>query len=251
MAYFIRDILQQQHNSGFLIQRSTFGCRLCSIDKHFWKLLNLDLVSEGRYYQEIVRLRNRMNSIRLKAEKVRFTSTTKGVGNARCIDLHLAYIQPVMQRIVLSLDINFTKPPELCYSNLSSLTKIVAKLLGESILTVPAVIEFSKVMRLFPFLPDCLYLPTPIRYIGSYTLTQYGRYSFITPIILRCWLRAKYIRLHFLNVLLLVIGRQVEALSRLLNIQDSEILYIYIITLCYARIGASNRILITDSLTVG
>lgn len=91
-----------------------------------------------------------------------------------------------MQRIALSLDINFTKPPKLCYSNLSSLTKIVTKLLGESILIAPTAIEFSKIIQSFPFLPDCLYLPTPIRYIGSYTLTQYSRYSFITPIILRC-----------------------------------------------------------------
>lgn len=251
MAYFIGDMPQQQHNSGFLTQRSTFGCRLCSIDKHFWKLLNLDLVSEGRYHWEIVRLRNRMNSMRLKAEKVRFTSATKGVGNARCMDPHLAYIQPAMQRIAPSLDINFTKPPEPCHSNLGGLTKIVAELLGESILTAPAAIEFSKVMRSFPFPPDCPHLPAPIRHIGSYTLTQYGRYSFITPIILRCWLRAKHIRPHFLNALPLVMGRQVEALSRLLNIQDPEILYVHMITLCYARIGASNRILITDSLTVG
>lgn len=33
LVYFIRDILQQQHNSGFLTQRATFGCRMCCIDK--------------------------------------------------------------------------------------------------------------------------------------------------------------------------------------------------------------------------
>lgn len=67
-------------------------------------------------------MRTRLDLIRTKAEKVRFTSTKTRVSNARSIDLEL----PTIQRIALALDINFTKLLELCYSNLGSLTKIVA-----------------------------------------------------------------------------------------------------------------------------
>lgn len=60
-----------------------------------------------------------------KAEKMRFTSAKLGISNARSIDLE-AILVPIMQRIALALDINFTKLPEPYYSNLGRLTKIAA-----------------------------------------------------------------------------------------------------------------------------
>lgn len=105
-----------------------------------------------------------------KAEKIRFTSTRLGISNVRSIDPKVVLV-PTIQRIALALDINFTKLLEPCYSNLSSLTKIATQLLIKNILTKPTSLKFAKVIRLFPFPLDCLYLPLPIRYIGSYTLT--------------------------------------------------------------------------------
>lgn len=246
LAYFIADMPQQQENSGFLSQRSTFGCRLCQVDKKFWKSLELDLVSDGRYHWEIVRLRKRMATMSTKAEKLRFTGAKSGVGNARSMEVTPV---PAMQRIAPALDVNFTKPPEPCHSNLGGLTKMAAQLLVENILTKPASLEFARVLRSFPFPPDCPHLPSPIRHLGSYTLTQLGRYSIILPVLLRCWLKAKHVNAHFMNALPLVMGRQLQAISRLLGVANPEILYVHMITVCFARIGAANRILLANFLT--
>lgn len=243
LVYFIRDILQQQYNSRFLIQRATFGCRMYYINKKHQKQLNLDLVVEGRYYQECIRLRKRMRTIN-KAKKGRFI---KANGNASSIDLE----QPAIQRILPALDLILTRPPDLCYSEFGSLSKIVRQLLVKLILTPTASLEFVKVYRSFLFPLDCLYNLSPLRYISSYSLTQYSRYLFITPILLRCQLRVKHIRPHFLAVLPIVIGRQIQAILGLLGgLSDPSILYVYIVTLCYARITRSNRLLIADSLDI-
>lgn len=60
-----------------------------------------------------------------KAEKIRFISAKLGISNAYSIDPE-AILVPTMQRIAPALDINFTKLPEPCYSNLGRLTKIAA-----------------------------------------------------------------------------------------------------------------------------
>lgn len=179
-----------------------------------------------------------------KAEKGRFI---KANGNASSMDPE----QPAMQRILPALDLILTRPPDPCHSEFGSLSKMVGQLLVELILTPTAGLEFAKVYRSFLFPPDCLHNLSPLRYISSYSLTQHGRYSFITPILLRCWLRAKHIRPHFLAVLPIVIGRQIQAISGLLGgLSDPSILYVHIVTLCYARIAGSNRLLIADSLDV-
>lgn len=245
-AYFMADMPQQQENSGFMSQRAEFGCRFCEHSSKDWKALDLDLVTRGRYHWEVIRLRKRLNSCPTQAEKKRFI---KSVGNAKSMDI--STIEPPMQRIAPALDIILTRGPEPAHSMLGGIVKMAAQLLVEAILTTPATFEFGKVMRSFVFPPDCPHLPSPTRHIGSYSLTQYGLWAFIVPPLLRCWLQSKHIRPHFLGALPTVMGRQIRTISQMLGgVSDPEVIYVHMVTLCYARIAGSTRMLLTDKLSV-
>lgn len=183
-AYFIANILQQQENSGFISQRAEFGCRFCKHSSKDQKALDLDLITRGRYYQEVVRLRKRLNQCPTQAKKKRFI---KSVSNAKSIDISIP-VEPAMHRIALVLDIIITRGPKPAYSMLSRIVKIAAQLLVKAILTTLAALEFGKTIRSFVFLLDYLHLLSPTRHISSYLLTQYRIQLFVVPPLLRCQL---------------------------------------------------------------
>lgn len=245
-AYFIADILQQQENSGFISQRAEFSCRFYKYSSKDQKALDLDITTRGRYYQEVIRLRKRLYQCPTKVEKKRFI---QAIGNTKSIDIKV--VELAIQRIVLALNIIATRGPKLAYSELGRIVKIVVQLLVEAVLIALVANEFVKVLRLFVFLPDCPYLLSPTRHIGSYSLTQYSIQSFVVPPLLRCQLRTKHIRPYFLSVLPIVIGKHINTISRLLaGVSNPEIIYIHIITLYYARIARSVRMLLVDKLSV-
>lgn len=165
-------------------QRAEFGCRFYEHSSKDQKALDLDLITRGRYYQEVVRLRKRLNQCLTQAKKKRFI---KSVSNAKSIDISIP-VELAIHRIALALDIIITRGPKPAYSILSRIVKIAAQLLVEAILTILAILEFGKTIRSFVFLLDCLYLLSPTRYIGSYSLTQYRIQLFVVPPLLRCQL---------------------------------------------------------------
>lgn len=247
LLFFISNILQQQENSRFQSQKAVYRYRIYLYPKDKQKRLDLDLVEEGRYYQEVKRLRDRINNFTTKATKTRFIYS-KNIGNTKSIDPNVTRL--AIQRLAPTLDIILIRPLDLFYLEYSSIVKIVVQLLLNSILTKSAAQEFGSVIRLFVFLPDCPYLLSIVRYLSSYTLTNYGRQGFIAPIVLRYQARARYIRLYFLESILITIGRQIGIVSQLIGKTNPEVLYINIITIYYTRIVGSNRILLVDILSI-
>lgn len=75
------------------------------------------------------------------------------------------------------------------------------ELLIKAILTLGAVKEYSSVLRSFLFPLSQLRVQGLLYYLKSYSLFKHIRQSIIVPALLRCWLRPKHIRQHFLSVL--------------------------------------------------
>lgn len=74
-------------------------------------------------------------------------------------------------------------------------------LLLESVLTLKATKEYTAILRLFPFPLSWLRIQGPLYHLKSYSMLEHARQSIVVPLLLRCQLRKKHIRIYLLNVL--------------------------------------------------
>lgn len=74
-------------------------------------------------------------------------------------------------------------------------------LLLESVLTLKATKEYTAILRLFPFPLSWLRIQGPLYYLKSYSMLEHARQSIVVPLLLRCQLRKKHIRIYLLNIL--------------------------------------------------
>lgn len=91
---------------------------------------------------------------------------------------------PPLLRLAPALDIILTRPSDPAHSEFGGLAKSMHILLLEAILAPSGVAEYVAQLRRFPFPPGWPRLQSPT-FVGSYTLSEHGRWSVIAPILLR------------------------------------------------------------------
>lgn len=181
---FTGDMVQQQKNSGFMSFKAIYGCRHCFITKEERGKLDFDIVDSGRYHHQTMAMRKQLNSLGTNAARQRYSKAT-GLDPSPDVPLH---------RLSPALDILLSRPSDAAHSEFGGITELAHGLLLENILTPTAAREYCGVLRHFPFPPGWAHLQNPGRYLGSYRLSEHGRWSIVAPVLLRVWLRDSHIK---------------------------------------------------------
>ena len=225
---YVGDMPQQQENSGFKSQNADYGCRFCTIHSDNRATLDFDIVKNGRYHHEVLRMRKEMSQMRLMREKNEYAK------------LHgLDREEPPLPTISPALDIIVTRPSDPAHSEYGGIAKSMHILLMEAILTGPGAKSYAEQLRSFPYPPGWARLQSPLHHLGSYRFGEHARWSVIIPNLLRCWLDFKHIKPDFLKAMDVVF--QVD-LQRQVNKLD-------ILVTSFASVAKANTLLMSAYLS--
>lgn len=190
---FIGDMPQQQKNSGMKTQRALLGCRMCFIDSEQRGELSYDTFLDGRYHHTVIAMREDLDALPTKKEREDYGTEWGMDPDPLSMTLH--------NTISPALDIITSRPGDPSHSEFQGLSNMLHNLLLESVLTPKATKEYAAVLRSFPFPPSWPRVQGPLHHLKSYSMSEHARWSIVVPLLLRCWLREKHIRVHLLNVL--------------------------------------------------
>lgn len=228
---YLGDMPQQQTNSGFLSQRATLGCRFCFVPDKQRANINYDIITNGRYHTETMRMRKEMGSITVKVRQAKYGSNTG-----------LAVGQPSLVTISPALDIIRSRPSDPAHSEYGGITKLLHILLMNAILTPVAQKEYTAVLRSFPYPSGWSRLQSPQHHLNSYRLQEHARWSIIAAGLLRIWLREKHVQPLFLQAMMTLHELDAEA--------GESGLAVDVIVVAFAAVAKSNAILMANALSI-
>lgn len=226
---YLGDMPQQNENAGFLSQRANKGCRFCFIPSTERSNLSYDIISNGRFHHENMRMRKELTSLKTK---------TKQIAYGR--DTGLSVESPSLVTISPALDIILSRPSDPAHSEYGGVTKLAHLLLMNAILTPTGQMKYGVVLRGFPYPPGWSRLQSPQHHLNSYRLQEHARWSIIGTALLRVWLREKHIQPLYLQGLMAVHKLGTSGGTIAVNM----------IVSAFASIARSNALLMADSLTV-
>lgn len=226
MAY-IGNMPQQQENAGFLSVKANLSCRYCFAGGDERADTEIDIVTHGRYHHETLRMRDHMKTL-TKTAQLKY-STQNGIGLS----------PPPLLTISPALDIIHSRPSNPAHSEYGGITKQLHELLMNEILTTKSQQEYANRLRNFCYPSNWGRLQSPMHHLGSYSLQEHTRWSVISPVLLRVWLRAHHVRPLFL--------RGIEKAWKG-HIPGGQSPINFIVAL-FAAVGRSNAILMSDSIS--
>ena len=121
MAY-LGDMPQQNENSGILNQKANRGCRFCTVPAVERGKIDYDIVGNGRFHHEMVRIRQHMNS------------ATENVKKRLAKDNSLTLNPPALQLMTPALDLVISRPSDPAHSEYGGISRLMHTLLLDSIL---------------------------------------------------------------------------------------------------------------------
>ncbi|KAH0021137.1 hypothetical protein KCU78_g6244, partial [Aureobasidium melanogenum] len=221
-------------NSGMKSQRANRGCRSCYATKATLGDMGFNKFEEGRFHFEALRQREAMGRLN-RAAMDKFAR-----------DWGLDTTSPVLHKLCPALDLIVTRPADPAHSEYNGISKLLHHLLIETILTKNAAKEYSNVLRSFPFPPGWAHLPNPQYHLGSYRLSEHGRWSIIAPVLLRLWLRDAHIRPGYASAVREALK---VALDHLEIKAGHRLPTSALIAFAFSSIAESNMLLMSNSLT--
>lgn len=228
---FTGDMPQQQKNSGMLTQRANYGCRSCMVTKEQRGNVNFDLLVNGRYHHQQMAMRRHMNQMTKAAQRVRYSKST---------GLDPEPLIPPLQRLAPACDLILSRPADPAHSEFNGITNLAHETIINDVLTPFAQITYVKLLRRFPFPPGWPHLQNPKRYLGSYKLTEHGRWSIIAPILFRTWLQDHHIKPWFALAARQVFEPRMKAIESKLGLERNTFTLSFMITTAFAAIARSN-----------
>lgn len=183
---FLGDMNQQQISAGFLSPRAVYCCRFCNAGSDNRGDLYRDVILQGRYHHQVLKLRKKSDTISGKGNRGKFLSE-HGL-KPEC---------SVLQTMLPALDIVMSFPPDPAHSEYFGLIRNLYPLLLTKILTAKAVKEFAVVFNDFSFPQGWGRIQSPTVHMKSWSISECGRASIVVPIMLRCWLRGHHVRASF------------------------------------------------------
>lgn len=225
---FIGDMPQQQENSGFLSAKAKLSCRSCFAKESDRANIDYDIVANGRFHHETLRMRDHMRAM-AKTRQAKY-STDTGIG----------VTLPPLVTISPALDIILTRPSDPAHSEYGGITKQLHLLLMNAILTIPSQREYADQLRKFRYPSGWGRLQSPLHHLGSYSLQEHARWSIIVPGFLRLWLCTRHVQPLFLKSIEKAWKGRIPGGQSPLNF----------IVISFAAIGRSNANLMSDSISV-
>lgn len=221
---YLGDMPQQQENSGFLSAKAKLSCRFCFAKEKDRANIDYDIIGNGRFHHETLRMRDKMRSLSKTNQSAYSTSTGIGVS------------PPPLVTISPSLDLILTRPSDPAHSEYAGITKQLHLLLMNAILTIPCQKQYADELRKFRYPSGWGRLQSPVHHLGSYSLQEHARWSVIVPGLLRLWLRVEHIQPLFL--------RGIEKAWK--GHIPAGMSSLHFIVLSFAAVGRSNALLMSD-----
>jgi hypothetical protein len=181
---YIGDMPQQQANAGCKNQKADHYCRSCLISSKadFDSNITFDIVANGRYHYETARIRNEARG------------WSKNVKDKEFKDLGLNSEPSPLAGIHKALCIPIAFPGDVAHSEFKGIAQQVLNILFTDILKPQFHETFAHEFALTPVPPTWAQVQNIHKYIGSYSMQEFGRASMITPVVLRRWLQDIHLR---------------------------------------------------------
>lgn len=185
---FTGDMPQQAANGGFLTHNAVRGCRSCYCPKDARKDLKFDIVLEGRYHHETRAKRHEGMAIVNKRRRDEFWQR-----------YGLRQDESPMVKLGPALDLILTRTYDIPHSEWKGLGRLMQEILIDHLLTDNGVQQYLRAFQSFPTPTGWPRIQSPARYIQSWSLSEAGRATIITPLILRChaspsWFQEAFLR---------------------------------------------------------
>ena len=181
---YVGDMPQQQSNAGCKNQKAEHYCRSCLISSKDTHQENFafDIVANGRYHYETERIRNETKGWSKQARDNAFRK------------LGLADTPSLLANIHQSLCIPIAFPGDVAHSEFKGIARQVLNLLFTDILKPQFHETFAREFASTPTPPTWAQMQNIHKYIGSYSMQEFGRASMLTPVVLRKWLLDIHLR---------------------------------------------------------
>lgn len=170
---FVGDMPQQADNGGFLRHNAIMGCRSCSCAKKDKGDLYFDVDDSKKYHWETKRQREDAQLLNNQEQK-RFVRETE-----ICIQ------KASMVKLASALDVIQSRTYDAPHSEWRELGRILQALLFSSILTKRGGDLYLRAFQTFQYPPHWPRIQSPAFYIWSWSLSEAGRATILTPLILR------------------------------------------------------------------
>lgn len=212
------DMPQQADNGGFLRHTAKRGCRTCYCANTDRANLEFDIIAQGRYHWDTVMRREEAQHLATAAEKRRFTEETG-----------IRMESPAVAKLAPALDLIQSRAYDAPHSEWRGLGRILQGFLMTSILSKRGATAYFKAFQHFPFPPGWKRIQSPAFYIWSWSLSEAGRATLLTPLILRSQSTIGWYRLPFL-----------QAVEK--QVQGTGLTPMNIIIRCFACVAQSNTL---------
>lgn len=181
------DMPQQADNSGFMRHNARMGCRTCFCPKEERGNLQFDIIGKGRYHYETMKQRQYTEALDNTASKT-FTRE-KGI---RLEPSPIAKLCP-------ALDLIQSRAYDAPHSEWRGLGRILQGFLMSTILSKRGASSYLKAFQNFQFPAGWKRIQSPAFYIWSWSLSEAGRATLLTPLILRSQAKMDWFRLPFVQ----------------------------------------------------
>lgn len=162
------------------------GCRGCYCEKSRKHELDFDIVAYGRYHYEILKVRLEAASIQAVGKQKKFLSRH---------GIHLD--PPPVARLAPALDLILGRPYDIPHSEWRGLGRVLQSALFSSMLTKDGGKAYLKAFQSFRYPCDWPRMQSPAWYIWSWSLSEAGRATILTPLILRSHARIGWFQMKF------------------------------------------------------
>ena len=185
---FLGDMPQQADNAGFMRHSAKMGCRTCFCSKDQRADLEFDIIASGRYHWETIQQREYASDDLEGADLRTFLQ-----------DTGIRLETPPIMRLAPALDLIQSRAYDAPHSEWRGLGRVLQGFLMTKILTKRGSIAYLKMFQEFQFPPGWKRIQSPAYYIWSWSLSEAGKATLLTPLILRSKATIGWFRLPFLQ----------------------------------------------------
>jgi hypothetical protein len=221
---YVGDMPQQQGNAGCKNQKADHFCRSCLISSSNANDIRYDVITHGRYHNETIRVREEAK----KKSKKDQTQIFK--------DLGLNDKPSPLTRLTPSLCIPLAFPGDVAHSEFKGIARQVLNLLFSDVIKTSFHEAFARSFAATPTPQGWATIQNLHRYIGSFSMQEFGRAITIVPITLRKWLSDIRVRPKYLAAIQL----HLESEECTYN---GELYCVDFLVHCYATIARLNAVI--------
>jgi len=182
---FVGDMPQQQKNAGMMSQNAKLGCRFCLVSSEQRGDLDFDIIMKARQHYGVLKLWDAT----YKSDNDRKTKLRP---------LGMLPQRPCLLNIAPALNPLDSCPPDVAHAEYGGISKAIIGILFSAVLSTQGKLQFCSILRNFQLPSGWNRLQNPMTHLKSFSMAECARISFMTPLILRFWLQARWVEEKFL-----------------------------------------------------